>query len=57
MKKWKIRAQYMAEVEIEMELEDGVDPMDESKWTDFISEHQTDYRLHDVTGAGEVEEF
>lgn len=58
MKRYKIQAEYIARVELEIEIDDDeANPQDPVNWDTFVSEHQKDYTLFDVTGVREVEEF
>jgi hypothetical protein len=53
MKKYTVRAIYKAVVELEVEVEEGVDASRPANWKEIQSEHQTDYFLHDVESVSE----
>jgi len=58
MKRYIIIAEYRAQVELEIEIEDDkADPYDPNNWDTFVSEHERDYQLYDVETVKEVEEF
>jgi hypothetical protein len=42
-----VQATYIAEVELEVEVEDNADPKDPNTWI-ILSEHQRDYHLDDI---------
>lgn len=46
--KVKIRAKYMATVELIVEVADEADPMNPASWEDIEREEQLDYNLYDV---------
>ncbi len=46
--KVKIRAKYMATVELIVVMDDGVDPMIPAFWEVIEREDQVDYTLYDV---------
>jgi len=56
MSMYLIRAQYMADVKLEVEVEDGEDPKDPANWISIESENQYDYSLWDVIDATEQED-
>jgi len=48
--KVKIRAKYMATVELIVEVNDGdvAGPLNPASWKEIVSEDQLDYNLYDV---------
>lgn len=52
--KFKVIAEYHAEVELIVEGEPGTDMTDPANWGEITSEHQMDYTLYDVKSAEEA---
>jgi hypothetical protein len=53
MKKYTVEATYTAHVQLQVEVEDGADPMDPASWKKINDEHETDYNLADTHSAKE----
>ena len=54
--KYRIRAEYMALQELEVEVADDLDPMDPANWDTIDDEQQIDFNLWDVLNAEPMEE-
>ena len=57
MKRYRIKTTWNSEREIEIEIDDDLDPMDPSNWPDrFLDEQETDLQLQWVDSAEEVDD-
>jgi len=49
--KYQVTAEYIAQMDLLVEVAEGDDPLDPGNWIEIISEEQSDFRLYDVISA------